>query len=144
MFQTNDSCKLPPEMADKIRKTINSTNMFLGRMNGTCVAIEVLRSGQSAPYADHVYEALIVCFIPNRGPANAILPRVIDADEAKVLAKLFVHDFIDNPTAEQWACPILTTIHATDNPCGMVDPPGHKERGMSSCWRVVIKAAYTG
>jgi len=145
MFKLNGNVNVHPDLLEKSRKAIDATNKFLGELKGTCVAIKTIQHGQPRPYADHAYEALIVCFQPNSMTTNEPHPRVIDIDEAKMLAKLFVHPFTEKTNdGEKWSHPQLQFIRPEANPCGLDDGDYHKKEGRSSCWRVFITAAYTG
>lgn len=145
MFKLQERANVYPAIMEQSRKEIDATNEFMSELKGTCVAVKTIRSGQQGPYADHVYESLIVCFQPNSKTTNAPLPRVIDIDEAKMLAKLFVHSFIEKSNdPNDWATPQLQFIRPEANPCGLVDGEYFTKQGRSSCWRVCIKAAYTG
>lgn len=145
MFKLNENSNVYPELLEQSRKEIDATNKFVSELKGTCVAIHTIQHGQPRAYADHVYESLIVCFQPNSKTTNAPLPRVIDIEEAKMLAKLFVHNFIEKSSnPNDWATPQLKFIRPEANPCGLVDGDYHAKQGKSSCWRVLITAAYTG
>lgn len=144
MFKLNENANVYPQLMEHSRKEIEATNTFVSNLKGTCVAIHTIRHGQPRPYADHAYEALIVCIQPNSKTTNAPLPRVIDIDAAKTLARLFVHPFIEKTSDEKWASPQLQFIRPEPNPCGLDDGEYHKKNGMSSCWHVLITSAYTG
>lgn len=145
MFKLIELPNVNPELLEKSRQQIEATNKFVSELKGTCVAIQTIRHGQPRPYADHTYEALIVCIQPNSKTTNAPHPRVIDIEEAKTLARLFVHPFIEKTNdGEKWAHPQLQFIRPEPNPCGLDDGEYHRNQGRSSCWRVLITAAYTG
>lgn len=144
MFKLAEPSNINPEVLERSRKLIDATNAFISPMKGTCVAIQTIRHGQPRPYADHEYESLIVCFQPNSLTTNAPMPRVIDVEQAKTLAQLFVHPFIEKTSdPEKWAHAQLQYIRPEPNPCGMEDGEYNKKNGRSSCWRVFIKSAYT-
>lgn len=126
MFKLNENANVYPQLMEHSRKEIEATNTFVSNLKGTCVAIHTIRHGQPRPYADHAYEALIVCIQPNSKTTNAPLPRVIDIDAAKTLARLFVHPFIEKTSDEKWASPQLQFIRPEPNPCGLDDGEYHK------------------
>lgn len=145
MFKLNENANVYPHLMEQSRKEIEATNAFVSELKGTCVAIRTIQHGQPRPYADHAYEAMIVCFQPNSKTTNAPHSRVIDIEEAKTLARLFVHPFIEKTSdGEKWASPQLQFIRPEPNPCGLDDGEYHKKQGRSSCWHVLITSAYTG
>jgi hypothetical protein len=126
------------EILDKSEKDIGHVNAYVDGLKGTVITIERIRSGQSAPYADAIYESLIFCHQPNTLTTNSPIARVIDIDQAKAIAKIFVHAWDDEP--KNWASPVLEFIRPEPNPCGL---DLVERNGFHCCWRVRIRLAYT-
>ncbi len=127
---------------EQSERDINAVNGYIDGIKGTVISVEVLRSGQAGPYQDSVYEALIFCHQPNCKTNNAPLPRVIDIEQAKSIARIFLHDFDDTP--KDWASATLKFIRPEPNPCGLKEYKGYSENGLHSCWRVCVTMEYTG
>ena len=128
--------KVNPEVAVKSEKDIDSINTYMDNLRGTVITIKTIRHGQARAYADSIYEAIIYCYQPNVLTTNAPLPRYITKEEAKVLARLFVHDWSDTP---KFGEPSLGFLGPEQDPCGLaVSMPLDK----SSCWRVIVTRPY--
>ena len=128
-----------PEINDQSEREIKAVNDYIDRVKGTVVSVELIHAGQPRPYADSVYEALIFCHQPNSKTTNAPHVRTIDIEEAKAIARIFVHGFDDTPA--DWASPKLEFIRPEPNPCGLEEYASHERH---SCWRVRITLAFTG
>lgn len=134
----NPQPRVRPELLEKSEKDIGHVNAYVDGLKGTVVTIETIRTGQSAPYKDAIYESLIFCHQPNTLTTNAPIIRSINLDQAKAIAKIFVHSFEEPPA--DWASPTLEFIRPEPNPCGINE--GERD-GFHSCWRVRIRLAYT-
>jgi len=98
--------------------------------NHTVIDVEHLEFGQSRPYADTVYRSVIKA--KKHGCRRGIwIPCLLTEDEAKQLARMFVHPFIDNP---QWFEPTLKQL----------TPGNPNKNGKSAEWFVKITLEYTG
>lgn len=127
-----------PEILSKSEEDINAVNGYVDSIKGTVVTIERIHSGQSGPYQDSIYESLIFCHQPNSLTTNAPTVRFIDIEQAKAIAKIFVHRFEEPPA--NWASPTLEFIRPEPNPCGM---PVRERNGFHCCWRVRVRLAYS-
>lgn len=127
-----------PEILERSEKEINAVNSYVDSLKGTVITIERIHSGQPTPYKDAIYESLIFCHQPNTLTTNSPIPRVINIDHAKAIARIFVHGFEDTP--KDWASPILEFIRPEPNPCGL---DLNERNGFHCCWRVRIRLAYT-
>lgn len=127
-----------PEILERSEKEINAVNSYVDSLKGTVITIERIHSGQSAPYKDAIYESLIFCHQPNTLTTNSPIPRVINIDQAKAIARIFVHGFEDTP--KDWASPTLEFIRPEPNPCGL---DLTERNGFHCCWRVRVRSAYT-
>ncbi len=130
-----------PEINDQSEVEINAVNNYIDKVKGTIISVETIRSGQSGPYQDTVYEALIFCHQPNVMTTNSPLVRLIDIEQAKAIARIFVCNFEDEP--KTWASPTLNFICPEPNPCGLREHEVHAEKGLYPCWRVCVTMAYT-
>lgn len=133
--------KVLPEINAQSEREINAVNNYIDGLKGTVVSIQTIRSGQAGPYQDSFYEALIFCHQPNCNTTNAPLTRVIDIEQAKAIARIFVCNFDDVP--KSWASPKLNFIRPEPNPCGLQEHRVHSEKGLHSCWRVCITMEFT-
>ena len=129
--------KVRPDLAAKSEKDIDSINAYMDNLRGTVITIKTIRHGQARAYADSVYEAVIYCYQPNVLTTNAPLPRYITKETAKVLARLFVHDWADTP---KFGEPSLEFLGPEPDPCRLVTSPMPLDK--SSCWRVVVMQPY--
>lgn len=68
-----------PEIAEKSRKQIEAIDGFQANLSGTVIICKTISQGQSRPYADSVYESLILCYSPNSFTTGAPSLRWIDA-----------------------------------------------------------------
>ena len=134
--------KVLASINEQSEKEINAVNGYIDRIKGTVVSVEVIRAGQPGPYQDSVYEALIFCHQPNCKTTNAPLTRVINVEQAKAIARIFLCDFSDTP--ESWSSPKLQFIRPEKNPCGLEENTVHSEKGLHACWRVRVTMEYTG
>ena len=134
--------RISPEILERSEKDINAVNAYVDSLKGTIVTVQTIQSGQSRPYADHVYESLIFCHIPNGLLTAAPLPRVINIEQAKAIARIFVHSWEDTPA--NWASPVLEFIRPEANPCGLAEHDSHNSNGLHACWRVRVRLSFTG
>lgn len=134
--------KVSAKLNEESEKNINSVNEYMDRLKGTVISVNVIHSGQTGPYQDSLYEAVIFCHLPNSLTTNAPLVRTISEEQAKTIARIFLCDFSDNP--EDWASPRLVYVRPEKNPCGLEENSDYFRMGYHSCWRVQIHRAYTG
>jgi hypothetical protein len=130
-----------PDVLQKSKTDIDSVNNYMDSIKGTVVSIKTICSGQPRPYADSVYEAVIFCHQPNSLTTNAPNLRVIDSEQAKAIARIFVHHWDDTPA--NWASSRLSFIRPEPNPCGIEEHKSHTDRGLHSCWRVQVISPFT-
>jgi hypothetical protein len=131
-----------PEINAQSEKDINAVNAYIDGLKGTVISVQSIRAGQAAPYQDTVYESLIFCHQPNVMTTNSPSIRIIDIEQAKAIARIFVCNFDDTP--KDWASPKLQFIRPEANPCGLKELDAHKDQGLYSCWRVRVTLAFTG
>lgn len=108
------------EIVERSEREINAVNEWQDNLKGVSVGIQMLSAGQPRPYADHVYSARIFCYQPNQWITNAPNLRCINEDQAKAIAKIFVHHFDDEP--KDWASARLVACRPEPNPCGLEEP----------------------
>ena len=132
---------ISPDVLSKSKKDIDSVNKYMDSLKGTVVSIQSISAGQPRPYADSIYEALIFCHQPNSLTTNAPNLRVIDIEQAKAIARIFVHHWDDTPA--NWASANLGFIRTEPNPCGMEEWKVHTDKGLHSCWRVQVILPFT-
>ena len=133
--------KVLPELNAKSETEINAVNDYIDKLKGTVISVQQIRAGQAGPYQDTVYEALIFCHQPNLLTTNAPGVRVINIEQAKAIARIFVCNFADVP--ENWASPKLEFIRPEKNPCGLEESENLTKQGLHSCWRVKLTLAFT-
>lgn len=141
-MKLNTPTNICPNVLSKSEEDIDCVNKYMDSLKGTVVSIQSISAGQRGPYADSVYEAVIFCHQPNSLTTNAPLTRVINIEQAKAIAKIFVHDFDETP--KNWSSPQLTSIRPEPNPCGLTESKEHSDKGRHSCWRVQIVLPFTG
>lgn len=132
---------ISPDVLSKSEADIDSVNKYMDSIKGTVVSIQTISAGQPRPYADSVYEAVIFCHQPNSLTTNAPNTRVINIEQAKAIARIFVHHWDDTP--ENWASSRLSFIRPEPNPCGLEEWQGHSDIGLHSCWRVQVVSPFT-
>lgn len=66
-------------------------------MSKEIIEIETLKTGQSKPYADSVYEATINIRIEGELLRGIVFYRTLNEEMVKKITRLFVREFVDEP-----------------------------------------------
>lgn len=128
------------DIAEESKKNIAAVNDYIDNLRGVVISVQTIRAGQPRAYADSIYEALIFCHRPNVFTTGAPAMAFITEEEAKSLAKIFVHRFEDTP---KFLEPRLVSIKPEKNPCGLDESSTlFNWEGRAPCWRVVINQPY--
>lgn len=106
-------------------------------MSKTIIEVEQVRGGQPRPYADAIYEAYLSCRCEGVLMHGAIFYQNLTQDHAKLLTKLFVHEFPDEPGHH--FSPRLTTCEAV-GPTQVMRETAHEKwtPKQESRWHVVV------
>jgi hypothetical protein len=144
-MQYNHRPEVNETIAERSKANIEAVNKWFDEMRGTMIGVKVLSSGQPRPYADSVTDAIIYCVQPNVLTTNAPVSRVISRDVAKELARIFLCASATTLKESSEAGAYETRIdRLTPQPdaCGLEEHAAHTAKGLSSCWRVVIRSPY--